>query len=202
LTAASGHDRIDGPVGRLEIVVADPGAGRRGVAVVAHPHPLHGGTLDNKVVQTLAKAFLALGFVALRFNFRGVGRSEGVFDNGRGEIEDLFAVAQYAATRYGGSELALAGFSFGGYTAAQVARSLHPAALALVAPAVNQYPVPPVQPGTLVVHGEADDVVPLKDLFEWARPQQLPVTVFPGTGHFFHGMLVALRDVVQRHFGG
>ncbi|MGH8630180.1 MAG: alpha/beta hydrolase, partial [Burkholderiales bacterium] len=202
LTAAAERDYVDGPAGRLEIAVADPGSIRRGVALLAHPHPLHGGTLDNKVIQTLAKAFFSLGFAALRFNFRGVGRSEGVFDNGRGEIEDVIAVAQYARTRFGGVDLALAGFSFGGYVAAQAARTLRPAKLVLVAPAVNLYALPPVQSATLVVHGEKDDVVPLKDLLAWARPQQLPVTVLPGAGHFFHGMLVPLRQLVQRYFGG
>jgi len=200
LTAESERDHIGGPAGRLEIAIADAGSRARGIAVVAHPHPLHGGTLDNKVVQTLAKAFLALGFTALRFNFRGVGRSEGVFDNGRGEVDDLIAVAQYAGARFGSRELALAGFSFGAYAAAQAARTLRPAKLALVAPAVNLYQMPPVQPGALIVHGEQDDVVSLRDLFDWARPQQLPVIVFPGTGHFFHGMLVPLRDVVLRYF--
>lgn len=202
MTAAAGRDNIDGPAGRLEIVVADPGSRRLGVAVVAHPHPLHGGTLDNKVVQTLAKAFLALGFAALRFNFRGVGRSEGVFDNGRGEVDDLIAVARHAGTRFGAPELALAGFSFGAYAAAQAARDLHPAKLVLVAPAVNMYPVPAVPPGTLVVHGEQDDVVALRDVLDWARPQHLPVTVFPGTGHYFHAMLVPLRELVVRTFSG
>ncbi len=200
MTAAAGRERIDGPVGRLEIAASDPGSARRGAAVIAHPHPLHGGTLDNKVVQTLAKTFFALGFAVLRFNFRGVGGSDGVFDNGRGEIDDLIAVAQYARTRFDTLELVLAGFSFGGYAAAQAAPALRPARLALVAPAVNLYTMPPVQPGTLVVHGEEDDVVPLKDLLAWARPQQLPVTVFPGTAHFFHGMLVPLRETVRRYF--
>lgn len=202
MTAAAGRDNIDGPAGRLEIVIADPGNRTRGVAVVAHPHPVHGGTLDNKVVQTLAKAFLALGFAAVRFNFRGVGRSEGVFDNGRGEVDDLIAVARYAGNRFGAPELALAGFSFGAYAAARAALDLHPAKLVLLAPAVNMYPVPPVPPGTMVVHGEQDEVVPLADVLDWARPQHVPVTVFPGAGHYFHGMLVPLRELVARSFAG
>jgi len=202
LTAATARDHVAGPTGRLEVAIADPGGARRGAAVLAHPHPLHGGTLDNKVVQTLAKAFFSLGYAAMRFNFRGVGGSEGAFDDGRGEVEDLIAMAQYARTRFGAVDLALAGFSFGGYVAAQAARALHPARLVLVAPAVNRYPMPPVHGATLVVHGEEDDVVPLKDLLAWARPQQLPVTVLPGAGHFFHGMLVPLRELVQRYLGG
>lgn len=200
MTTGSQRDHIEGPAGRLELAIADAGNRARGIAVVAHPHPLHGGTLDNKVVQTLAKAFLSLGFTAVRFNFRGVGRSEGAFDNGRGEVDDLIAVARHAGARFGTHELALAGFSFGAYAAAQAARTLRPAKLVLVAPAVNLYQMPPVQPGALIVHGEKDDVVSLREVFDWARPQQLPVTVFPGTGHFFHGMLVPLRDLVLRYF--
>lgn len=199
---AAGRDYAEGPAGRLEMAVADPGSGTRGVALLAHPHPLHGGTLDNKVIQTLAKAFLSVGYAAVRFNFRGVGASEGVFDNGRGEIEDVMAVARYSSARFGAMDLALAGFSFGGYVAAQAAATLKPAKLVLVAPAVNLYTMPAVKGGALVVHGEEDDVVPLKDVLAWARPQHLPVTVLPGAGHFFHGMLVPLRELVQRCLGG
>lgn len=199
---AAGRDYAEGPAGRLEMAVADPGSGTRGVALLAHPHPLHGGTLDNKVIQTLAKAFLSVGYAAVRFNFRGVGASEGVFDNGRGEIEDVMAVARYSSARFGAMDLALAGFSFGGYVAAQAAATLKPAKLVLVAPAVNLYTMPTVKSGALVVHGEEDDVVPLKDVLAWARPQHLPVTVLPGAGHFFHGMLVPLRELVQRCLGG
>jgi uncharacterized protein len=190
---------IEGPAGSIELAVADPGDRRRGYAVIAHPHPLYGGTLDNKVVQTLSKAFLALGHATVRFNFRGVGGSEGVFDDGRGETEDLLAVARYAKSQYGEAPLLLAGFSFGGFVAAVAAKTLAPTRLVLVAPAVGRFPVDPVAEGTLVVHGEQDDVVALADVFEWARPQQLPVVVFPGTGHFFHGMLVPLQQLVMNH---
>lgn len=188
---------VDGPAGRIELSVADPGETRRGCAVIAHPHPLYGGTLDNKVVQTLSKAFVGLGYTAVRFNFRGVGNSEGVFDDGRGETEDLLAVARFAQAQYGASRLLLAGFSFGGFVAAAAAKLLAPARLVLIAPAVGRFPVEQVAENTLVVHGEADDVVALADVFEWARPQQLPVVVFPGTGHFFHGMLVPLQQLVM-----
>ena len=190
---------IDGPAGKLEIVANDPGGARRGVALVAHPHPLYGGTLDNKVVQTLAKAFFASRFCALRLNFRGVGASDGVFDEGRGEIEDFLALAEHARRTYGGGELALGGFSFGGFVAASAAQQLGPKHLVLVAPAVGRFPVGAVPAGTLVVHGEEDDVVPLKDALDWARPQQLPIVVFPGAGHFFHGNLVALQKLVERN---
>jgi uncharacterized protein len=190
---------IDGPAGKLEIAVNDPGAMRRGIALVAHPHPLYGGTLDNKVVQTLAKAFVALGYCALRLNFRGVGASDGVFDEGRGEVEDFLALADYGRRTYGTGDLAIGGFSFGGFVAASVAQRLAPKHLVLAAPAVGRFPVGDVPANTLVVHGEEDDVVPLKDVFDWARPQMLPVTVFPGAGHFFHGSLVTLQRLVEQH---
>lgn len=190
---------IEGPAGKLEIAINDPGDKRRGIAVIAHPHPLYGGTLDNKVVQTLAKAFVTLGYCALRLNFRGVGASDGVFDEGRGELEDFLALAEYGRGNYGVGELAIAGFSFGGYVAAAAAAKLSPAQLVLAAPAVGRFPMGPVQANALVVHGEEDDVVPLKEVLDWARPQQLPVIVFPGAGHFFHGALVTLQQLVERH---
>ena len=190
---------IHGPAGKLEIALSEPAATRRGVALIAHPHPLFGGTLDNKVVQTLAKAFVALGYSALRLNFRGVGASDGVFDEGRGEVEDFLALAEYARRTYGDGELAIGGFSFGGFIAAAVAAQLAPRHLVLVAPAVGRFPVGNVRENTLVVHGEEDDVVALKDVFDWARPQTLPVIVFPGAGHFFHGNLVTLQRVVEQH---
>jgi alpha/beta superfamily hydrolase len=190
---------IDGPAGRLEIAVNDPGEPRRGIAIVAHPHPLYGGTLDNKVVQTLAKAFVALGYCALRLNFRGVGASDGVFDEGRGEVEDFLALADYARRTYGTGEVAIGGFSFGAFVAAAVAPQLAPRHLVLAGPAVNRFSVGNVPAQTLVIHGEQDDVVPLKDVFDWARPQTLPVTVFPGAGHFFHGSLVTLQRLVEHH---
>ena len=190
---------IDGPAGQLEAVISDPGENRRGYAVVAHPHPLYGGTLENKVVQTLAKAFHALGYAAIRFNFRGVGESDGVFDEGRGELEDLLAVESHAQERFGQIDRVLAGFSFGSFVAAAAAEQLKPRHLVLIAPAVGRFPVGQVPRETLVVHGEEDDVVLLKDVFDWARPQHLPVVVFPGAGHFFHGALVGLQEVVVRH---
>ena len=198
---ARSHEKvhIDGPAGRLELVVADPGDDRNGYAIIAHPHPLYGGTLDNKVVQTLAKALHALGYAAVRFNFRGVGDSDGVFDEGPGEIEDFLCVARYANRRFGSVDAIFAGFSFGSYVAATAAQQLKPCQLVLIAPAVGRFPLGHVAKETLVVHGEEDDVVLLSDVFDWARPQQLPVVVFPGAGHFFHGALVDLQKLVMRH---
>jgi alpha/beta superfamily hydrolase len=193
---------IDGPAGQIECAVDRPAEGQvlRGVVVVCHPNPTQGGTMDNKVVQTLARAFVQLGYVCWRFNFRGIGRSEGAWDEGRGEIDDALAVI--AAARQPALPLALAGFSFGGYVASQAARRL-PAdqlaeRLALVGPATSRFDTAPVPADTLVIHGEADDVVPLAAVLDWARPQSLPITVVPGVGHFFHGQLPLLKDIVLR----
>jgi uncharacterized protein len=193
---------IVGAASAIECAIDNPAQAPLGIAVVCHPHPQHGGTLDNKVVQTLARAFVQLGFRCVRFNFRGVGASEGVWDEGRGEVDDALAVI--AAFR-GAADVAalpfmLGGFSFGAYVASQAAVRLaddaKPQRLVLVGPSTVKQQMPAVPPDTVVIHGEADDVVPLAGTFDWARPQALPVIVFPGTGHFFHGQLALLRQVV------
>jgi len=192
---------IAGPAGAIECAVDEPSTTALGVAVVCHPHPQHGGTLDNKVAQTLARAFVQLGLRAVRFNFRGVGGSAGAWDEGRGEIDDALAVI--AAHREAALPLVLAGFSFGGYVAAEAAQRLPADAkatrLVLVGPSTQKQQMPAVPEGTLVIHGEADDVVPLAATLDWARPQALPVTVIPGAGHFFHGQLSLLKNLVVRH---
>jgi alpha/beta superfamily hydrolase len=188
---------IDGPAGRIEVDVNDPGTGRRGIALIAHPNPVQGGTKDNKVVTTLARAFCALGHATLRPNFRGVGASTGVHDGGIGETEDMLAALAYARVRCGSAlPLILAGFSFGSYVQTRVAQRVAAERMVLVAPAVNRFPAETVQPGTLVIHGEHDDVVPLAAVLEWARPQRLPVVVVPGGEHFFHGRLTELMQIV------
>lgn len=189
---------VRGPAGAIEVVRNAPEAAPRGLALVCHPHPLQGGTLDNKVVQTLAKTFFTLGYVAVRFNFRGVGQSDGTFDNGIGETDDALAVLADARSRFGESlPVALAGFSFGSYVQTRVAERVHAERLVLVGAAVNRFPVQHVASDTIVIHGEEDDVVPLVDVFAWARPQQLPIVVFPGCGHFFHGRLPQLQRMVS-----
>ena len=190
---------LDGAAGKIEVDVSDPGEARRGIALIAHPHPLMGGTKDNKVVTTLARTFYALGLVALRPNFRGVGATMGTHDEGRGETADLIAVARYALDKYGQLPLTCAGFSFGSFVQTRVAKELNPHQLVLVAPAVNRFPAETVAAGTLVIHGEVDDVVPLAAVLDWARPQNLPVVVVPGGEHFFHGRLHQLQEIVTRH---
>ena len=192
---------IDGPAGKIETDLNDPGHERLGVALIAHPNPVQGGTKDNKVVTTLARAFFALGYVTARPNFRGVGASTGDFDEGRGETDDLLAVAAYLSERYAGLPLVLAGFSFGGFVQTRVAKRLGAPRLVLVGPAVNRKGAEPVPPDTLVIHGEHDDVIPLAAVLDWARPQHLPVVVVPGGEHFFHGRLTQLAEIVVRYFG-
>ena len=188
---------VHGPVGAIEVVRNVPGPAPRGIALVCHPHPLQGGTLDNKVVQTLAKTFFALNYAAVRFNFRGVGQSVGTFDEGIGETDDALAVLADARARFGESlPVALAGFSFGSYVQTRVVERVRAERLVLVAAAVKRFPVANVAPDTIVIHGEEDDVVPLADVFAWARPQELPIVVFPGCGHFFHGRLPQLQRTV------
>jgi alpha/beta superfamily hydrolase len=185
----------------------------KGIAVICHPHPLFGGTMQNKVVQTLAKAFVQNGWRAIRFNFRGVGGSDGVYDEGRGELEDLMhVIAQSQSLALQGSAptgaaLALAGFSFGAFVAsqavAQMADNPNLDKVVLVGTAASNFSVAPVpqelHEKTLLVHGEVDDTVPLSSVMDWARPQSLPVTVIPGVAHFFHGQLPLLRNLVSRH---
>jgi alpha/beta superfamily hydrolase len=198
---------ITGPAGHIDVAVDRPEDGSaRGLAIVAHPHPLYGGTRDNKVVQTLARALLALGHICWRPDFRGVGSSEGTYDEGRGETDDLLAVvaAARAAEPCGDAlPLVLAGFSFGSAVQSRVARRLaeaqRPATrLVFVGTATSRFEVEPVPADTLVIHGEVDDTVPLSSVLDWARPQELPVVVIPGADHFFHRKLTGLKQLLMR----
>jgi alpha/beta superfamily hydrolase len=190
---------ITGPAGLIECAIDAPTEGcARGVVVVCHPHPQHGGTMDNKVVQTVARAFLQWGWRTVRFNYRGVGASEGGWDEGRGEVDDALAVIQ--SFRDPSLPFMLGGFSFGAYVAAEAAMRLpeeqRPARMVLVGPSTQRQRMAGVPADTVVIHGEADEVVPLSATLDWARPQNLPVVVFPGVGHFFHGQLGLLKSVV------
>lgn len=197
---------LPGPAGALELAVDRPGVPRPGggTAVISHPHPLFGGTLANKVVQTLARAFVQCGWTAVRYNFRGVGQSAGGHDEGRGEADDLMAVIDAMAPE---GPLALAGFSFGAYVTTQALARLQgrrvPDSVILVGTAASRFACAPIaaelHDRTLVVHGEHDDTVPLASVLDWARPQALPVVVVPGGGHFFHGQLPLLKGLAVRH---
>jgi len=203
---------IEGGGGKIEVVVDRPlpregpsneaTRGRlydaaRGVALIAHPHPLHGGTLDNKVVQTLAKTFVELGYVSMRPNFRGVGASEGEHDEGRGETEDLLRIAEHARESLGELPLVLAGFSFGAAVQTQVAKRTSPHRVVLVGVSVGHFPSETVPADSIVIHGERDETVPLARVLDWARPQELPVVVVPGADHFFHLRLHVIRNIVR-----
>jgi alpha/beta superfamily hydrolase len=198
---------VGGPAGRIDVALdRPPQEPPRGLAVIAHPHPLYGGTRDNKVVQTLARALLALGHVCWRPDFRGVGDTAGSYDEGTGETEDLLAVVAAARAEEPGADrlpLVLAGFSFGSFVQSRVARRLaeagHPATrLVFVGTATPRFDVAPVPPDTLVIHGEVDDTVPLSAVLDWARPQELPVVVIPGADHFFHRKLTGLKQLLLR----
>jgi uncharacterized protein len=202
--------QVAGPMGAIDCAIDRPaatGPAPGGLALLCHPHPLHGGTMDNKVVQTLARAAVACGWTSVRFNFRGVGASEGRWAEGAGEVDDVMAVLR--AVHSAGQPLLLGGFSFGGAMAARAARRLTEGSsagaavalqhLLLIAPAAQNFPLPPAPAAPtrcLVVHGEHDEIVPLHAVLDWARPQSLPVTVLPGAGHFFHGMLPQLKQIV------
>lgn len=189
-----------GPAGQLEGVLHLPDAAPSAIAVVAHPLPTMGGTMDNKVVATLIRAFTESGFAALRFNFRGVGESAGSYDHGDGETLDAVAAAGFMRGEFPDLPLIGAGFSFGGYVQARAAEQLQPQHLVLVAPAVGRFAMPHVPADTLLVHGDLDEVVELDAVLHWARPQHLPVIVLAGTDHFFHGRLTQLKQIVLQHF--
>jgi hypothetical protein len=215
MAAPSARTLIDGAAGRIEVASAVPESARA-CAVIAHPHPLFGGTMDNKVITTLAKAFTDAGIAAYRFNFRGVGASEGKHDEGRGESEDLVRVVEHARAQAGGAPLYLAGFSFGGAVATRASEALEFHQLLLVAPGfrriaehgMGEAPDPHDpnlgSPGrhtsanTVIVHGDLDETVPLSDSIAWATPREVPVVVVPGGEHFFHRKLHVLKAIVEK----
>ncbi|HYC36217.1 MAG TPA: alpha/beta family hydrolase [Usitatibacter sp.] len=208
--------RVQGAAGGIEVASSMP-EGPRAIAVIAHPHPLYGGTMDNKVVSTLSRAFVDAGHAAFRFNFRGVGTTEGVHDEGRGEVDDMVRVVEHARAAAGATlPLALAGFSFGGAVAVRASDSVDFAQLVLVAPGFRRItaegmgaaPAPDDPslgaPGrhttanTLVIHGDHDETVPLSDSLAWAGAREVAVAVVPGGEHFFHRKLHVLREIVSR----
>lgn len=189
--------RIDTPGGRMETVIDDPGESRKGLLLIAHPHPLQGGSMENKVVHTIARVATDHDFVAVRPNFRGVGMSEGEYDHGQGETEDMLAILEFVSRNYPGLPWRLAGFSFGAYVQQRVAQRTEADCVLLVAPAVNLYAFDPPVPGTTLIHGDLDEVVPYPEALAWASQHDVPLTVIPGSDHFFHGKLVELKQAVS-----
>ncbi len=194
---------INGPAGKLEVAVSEATENaRQALGVVCHPHPLYGGTMHNKIVTTLAKTFQGMGVTTVRFNFRGVMGSEGRYDCGNGEFEDLLAVINWLQQERGKKELWLAGFSFGSYIAAKAATELATSKLVTIAPPVQHFPMkdlPAITCPWVLVQGERDDVVPPDAVFAWAesRKPQPVVIRFPDAGHYFHGQLSELRTKIE-----
>lgn len=197
---------ITGPVGQLQCAVNLPDSElfpqARGLALVAHPHPLFGGTMDNKVAQTLARTFVSLGNVTVRMNFRGVGQSEGVHDAGIGETDDMEVLLKHMRQEYPDLPLVLSGFSFGTYVQSRLNQRLSAAGvpverLVLVGAAAGKWPMPDIPADTILIHGELDDTIPLQAVFEWLRPQDIPVVVIPGADHFFHKRLPHIKKIIS-----
>jgi alpha/beta superfamily hydrolase len=197
---------LTGNAGKMECLLDLPEETPRGVALVAHPHPLYGGTMENKVAQTLARTFVSLGYATARFNFRGVGESEGVHDNGIGEVDDMAIMMAHMQGQYPGLPVALSGFSFGTFVQAQFQQRLiaegRPAErLVLVGAAAGKWPMPDVPKDTILIHGEQDDTITLSQVFDWARPLDIPVIVIPGADHFFHRKLGHIKNLVMEMWG-
>lgn len=194
---------LTGGAGSMECLLDRPEGAPRGIALVAHPHPLYGGTMDNKVAVTLARTFLALGYVTARFNFRGVGASEGVHADGIGETDDMLVMLEHMRAHYPGLPVALSGFSFGTFVQARLQQRLlaegRPAErLVLVGTAAGKWPMPDVPADTILIHGEVDDTITLTQVLDWARPQDIPVIVIPGADHFFHRKLGHIKSLVMQ----
>jgi alpha/beta superfamily hydrolase len=197
---------LTGNAGKMECLLDLPEQTPRGIALVAHPHPLYGGTMENKVAQTLARTFVSLGYATARFNFRGVGESEGVHDHGIGEVDDMAIMMAYMQEQYPGLPLALSGFSFGTFVQAQFQQRLiaegRPAQrLVLVGAAAGKWPMPDVPKDTILIHGEHDETITLTQVFDWARPLDIPVIVIPGADHFFHRKLGHIKNLVMQLWG-
>lgn len=205
MNAQTEYFLIPGPAGQLACALDLPDpevfSQPHGIALVAHPHPLFGGSMDNKVAQTLARSFVGLGYATARMNFRGVGKSEGVHDAGIGETDDMALLLAHLRQQYPGLPLVLGGFSFGTFVQARLQQRLHAAGdavqrLVLVGAAAGKWAMPEIPADTILIHGELDDTIPLQAVFDWLRPQDIPVVVIPGADHFFHRRLQHIKTIV------
>ena len=196
---------IQGAAGNIQCALNLPDAEifpqLKGLALVAHPHPLFGGTMENKVAQTLARTFVSLGYVTVRMNFRGVGQSEGVHDAGIGETDDMETLLKHMRKEYPDLPLVLSGFSFGTFVQSRLHQRLSEAGVAvqrlvLVGAAAGKWAMPDIPADTILIHGELDDTIPLQAVFDWLRPQDIPVVVIPGADHFFHKRLPHIKKIV------
>lgn len=197
---------LQGGAGLMEGLIDLPAGAPKGIALVAHPHPLYGGTMENKVAQTLARTFVTMGYVAARINFRGVGASEGVHDHGLGETDDMMILYQHMVQQYPGLPVALSGFSFGTFVQSHLAQRLAAAGtpaerLVLVGTAAGKWQLADVPADTILIHGENDETIPLIDVLDYARPQDIPVIVIPGADHFFHRKLGHIKNWVIALWG-
>jgi uncharacterized protein len=194
-----------GAAGKLECALDLPDNAPIGIALVAHPHPLFGGTMENKVVQTIDRTFVGLGYAVARMNFRGVGRSEGTHDEGRGETDDMALLLSYMKQEYPSLPVVLAGFSFGTYVLAQLQLQLAalgdpPSRMMLVSATAGKWDLPDVPKNTILIHGENDELIRLSDVLAWARPLDIPVIVIPGGEHLFDRKLHHLRNIILDAF--
>lgn len=201
MNAQTQYFSLPGSAGALACALDLPAHPPRGIALIAHPHPLFGGTMDNKVVHTLARTFVALGYAAVRMNFRGVGETGGTYDEGVGETDDMAQLLAHMQQQYPDLPFALAGFSFGTFVQTRLQQRLEaqgtPAErLVLVGSAPGKWALPNVPADTILIHGELDETIPLSLVFDWARPQDLPVLVIPGADHFFGRKLHHIKNYV------
>ncbi len=199
-----------GPMGDLEVLTVPINEMlekiRNATAIICHPHPLHGGTMSNKVVSTLARVFRDLGLRTVRFNFRGVGKSAGTHDEGRGEVDDVIAIANWIKTQFPHDEIWLAGFSFGAYVATKAATKIKTAQLVTIAPQVSRFQHDDLSEVTcpwVLVQGEQDEIIPPEEVFTWIEtlPHKPELIRMPGAGHFFHGQLMELRRRLEEKLG-
>ena len=196
---------ISGAAGKLECALDLPRADPSGIVLIAHPHPLYGGTMSNKVVQMIARTFVALGYIAVRMNFRGVGASEGSHDFGNGETDDMAVLLDHVKKQYPGLPVVLGGFSFGTYVQSRLQQKLAgqgqpPEQMVFVSATARKWAIDSIPANTLLIHGELDEVVPLSDVFNWARPQDLSVVVVAGADHLFNHKLHHIRNIITTVF--